>query len=30
MVDFVSVGQQFVEHYYNTFDTARAVSEDLT
>lgn len=27
MVDFVSVGQQFVQHYYNTFDTARAVSD---
>ena len=27
MTDFINIGQQFVQHYYNTFDTARAVSE---
>ena len=27
MVDFATVGQQFVAHYYNTFDTQREVTK---
>jgi|LauGreDrversion4_2_1035121.scaffolds.fasta_scaffold74723_2 hypothetical protein len=25
-MDFIAIGQQFVQHYYNVFDTARPVS----
>jgi hypothetical protein len=25
-MDFISIGQQFVQHYYNVFDTSRPVS----
>lgn len=25
-MDFMAIGQQFVQHYYNVFDTARPVS----
>ena len=24
-MDFLNIGQQFVQHYYNIFDTARPV-----
>ncbi len=29
MADFNTIGQQYVQHYYNTFDTNREVSKSL-
>ncbi len=28
-MDFVSIGQQFVQHYYNVFDTNRPQLKEL-